>query len=131
MKRCTKCKIIKCDSQFNIDRTSKDGLRHSCIECYSKALDPNYDLMNMYGLTRRDYEVMCKTQENRCGICGKECKLYIDHNHITNVIRGLLCNNCNLGLGHFKDCLQTLKKATTYLEEAPTKPNWKRLLMKL
>lgn len=128
---CSKCQEEKDVSSFNVDRSGRDGLRASCITCVSKRLDPDYDLMNMYGLTRKSYEVMCKTQDQRCKICNVRVKLYIDHDHRTDVIRGLLCNNCNLGLGHFKEQLNILKKAMAYLEKAPKKPNWKRLLMKL
>ena len=42
---------------------------------------------------------------------------HIDHNHKTNKIRGILCGNCNMGLGHFKDNLDVLKNAIKYLED--------------
>ena len=38
-----------------------------------------------------------------CRICGEINKLHIDHDHITNKVRGILCSNCNGGLGFFKD----------------------------
>ena len=42
--------------------------------------------------------------------------MVIDHNHETNIVRGLLCHNCNVGLGHFKDSVGYLKEAINYLE---------------
>ena len=92
MKYCKGCQSLRDPTQFNIDRTSKDGLRSRCTDCVGKSLDPDYDLMNMYGLTRKDYEVMCQAQDNYCTICQQEKKLYVDHDHTTEVIRGLLCN---------------------------------------
>lgn len=43
--------------------------------------------------------------------------LSVDHNHKSNKIRGLLCLNCNAGLGNFRDNITLLKKAISYLEE--------------
>lgn len=60
-------------------------------------------------------------KNRRCKIC-KSIKhngrgWHIDHCHITKKFRGLLCNNCNLGLGQFKENINLLKQAITYLED--------------
>ena len=56
---------------------------------------------------------------NKCDICGSDItgkrKRHIDHCHETLKFRGLLCNNCNHGLGHFKDNPSILQRAITYL----------------
>lgn len=56
-------------------------------------------LSRFYGLTVDDYEAMLKFQNNACWLCGKPCstgrRLAIDHDHLTGLIRGLLCSNCN------------------------------------
>jgi len=54
-------------------------------------------------------------QGGLCAICGKSCKLNVDHCHETNKIRGLLCFNCNLLLGHAKDNISILSNAIEYL----------------
>jgi hypothetical protein len=50
-----------------------------------------------------------------CTICGNEEELVVDHSHSTNKIRGMLCNHCNRGLGHFKDNPDLLEYARIYL----------------
>jgi hypothetical protein len=66
------------------------------------------------------YEAMRREQNNRCAICrrppGKR-DLHVDHDHDTNVIRGLLCYYCNTGLGNFKDDIALLEKACDYLRK--------------
>lgn len=69
-----------------------------------------------YGMTVDEYRNKLIAQENRCFICGEESKLVVDHNHVTGIIRRLLCTNCNLGLGHFKDNPELLKNAANYCE---------------
>ena len=56
----------------------------------------------------------------RCDICGvpeTECTraLAVDHCHETGAFRGFLCNNCNAGLGRFRDDPSILQKAINYL----------------
>ena len=43
--------------------------------------------------------------------------LRVDHDHDTGVIRGLLCRNCNSGLGYFKDNKQIMENAVKYLDD--------------
>ena len=62
------------------------------------------------------------TDARSCTICGSEEKLVVDHDHKTNKIRGLLCNHCNRGLGHFKDDPDLLEYARIYLLAAENSP---------
>lgn len=58
----------------------------------------------------------------RCMICGfvpDKKRLCVDHDHDTDVIRGLLCNWCNRGLGWFTDNVVKLAAAVVYLERPP------------
>ena len=70
-----------------------------------------------YGITLETWNDMSKAQNHRCAICRKKTDLHTDHNHKTNKVRGLLCNNCNNGLGRFKDDPARLRAAAQYLEE--------------
>lgn len=81
----------------------------------------NLNLKYAYGITIDQYEQMFNVQEGKCKICNKhqnELKqpLSVDHNHTTNKIRGLLCQNCNTILGHAKDNIDILQKAINYLK---------------
>ena len=86
----------------------------------------NRDLIRLYGISYDEYCNLCFQQKNKCAICGKQItsKLnipkslvgYVDHNHQTNKIRGILCASCNLGLGAFRDNPKYLKLAIKYLK---------------
>ena len=59
-------------------------------------------------------------QDGRCAICERDvCEiprgLYIDHDHKTGKVRGLLCDRCNMSLGGFKDNVIILQNAINYL----------------
>ena len=70
-----------------------------------------------YGLTLDDFGRIAKEQGHRCAICREHVlKLVVDHEHATNVVRGLLCANCNLLLGHAKESLLVLEAAINYLK---------------
>lgn len=75
-------------------------------------------LKKKYNLTPEEYENKVKSQDNKCAICQKvpTKKLVVDHCHSTGEIRGLLCNKCNMGLGHFLDSSETLESALRYLQ---------------
>lgn len=80
-----------------------------------------------FGLEKEQFEEISKTQNNLCAICKNPEKimyritrkrtefLCVDHCHSTMKIRGLLCRSCNAGLGNFKDSLELLEAAITYL----------------
>lgn len=76
-------------------------------------------LRKKFGLSLEDYDAMMTKQDNRCAICGSYQtykKLAVDHDHKTGKVRGLLCNDCNIGIGYLKDNEQTLENAIEYLK---------------
>lgn len=77
-----------------------------------------YRIKNRYGMSIEDYYSLVTQQEGKCAICGKTAdpKLVVDHCHATNKVRGLLCDLCNRGIGHFSDSIELLKAAIQYLE---------------
>lgn len=78
----------------------------------------NYYLLYEYGITLETFNILFKKQNGVCAICKKEelgKSLAVDHSHNSGEIRGLLCQDCNRGLGMFKDNIELLKKAIDYL----------------
>jgi hypothetical protein len=74
------------------------------------------ELIKKYGLTLQDYDFLFKQQKGLCAICKRPSgALHIDHCHKNERVRGLLCNQCNLGLGSFKDSPEILTQAIIYL----------------
>ncbi len=70
-----------------------------------------------YGLTGEQYYAMAEAQNHVCKICKEpaETKLFVDHDHKTGKVRGLLCQFCNFGLGSFLDNPELLENAKQYL----------------
>lgn len=76
------------------------------------------NLKYRYGMTLVDYNEMLVSQDSRCKICDVESSgLVVDHCHNSGEIRGLLCPNCNKGLGLFKDSPERMERAAQYLIE--------------
>lgn len=79
-------------------------------------------LKRKYGLTLEQFDLLVQQYEGACGICrviltaSGPTKLCIDHNHITNGVRGLLCHRCNCALGQMLDSPTLLRRAASYLE---------------
>lgn len=57
-------------------------------------------LLSRYNLEARDLDAIVMRAEGRCEACGKtEERMHLDHNHATGLVRGILCNGCNLIAG--------------------------------
>jgi len=75
-----------------------------------------------FNLSETDLQQLMDQQVGLCDICGTSLvfpkstrRYHIDHDHSTGKVRGLLCNNCNTGLGQFKDNIDSLEAAINYL----------------
>jgi hypothetical protein len=77
-------------------------------------------LKQVYGISVEEYEALLARQNGVCAICKKKdrVRLCVDHCHDARTVRGLLCNKCNIGLGHFDDDIERLRAAIAYLERA-------------
>lgn len=115
-KICTKCKVDKPLSAeyFPLHNKVKSGFDSWCRSCRatyrSETRRGNYRNMISDEALKDIIETV-----KECVICGSEENLVVDHCHKTNVVRGMLCNHCNRGLGHFKDDPQLLEFARIYL----------------
>jgi hypothetical protein len=132
-KICPKCGQEKDAVFFHKSSVKKSGLSSWCIECksrtpYAKELRWKRDLKNKYNISPDEYYSLLEQQDGGCAICGKTPeelgrKLFVDHDHsccpgqITcgSCVRGLLCANCNNGLGLFLDNEIFLSKALEYV----------------
>lgn len=73
-----------------------------------------------YGIDADKYRQMLEDQGGNCAICQKpptKKLLHVDHDHETGAVRGLLCRDCNLAIGHFKDSEDSMQRAVQYLRE--------------
>jgi hypothetical protein len=72
-----------------------------------------------FGISADDFDAMLEAQGGCCAICGcrpeREASLHVDHDHATGQIRGIVCLNCNQGLGKFGDDPAVLERAAAYL----------------
>lgn len=135
-KICSKCSIDKSISEFNHRKGyAKYGVDGVCRECKNVKRRSTHDpikaseenLRYRFKLTVAQRTEMEVKQNNLCAVCnksetvldfqtGKVKRLSVDHNHTTGEIRGLLCSQCNLGLGHLDDSFDLLLKAAKYLQ---------------
>lgn len=130
MKTCSRCKIKKEFSAFYKNVGTTDGYNNYCKSCQRDYFVANRSRAQAstraanwkrYGinLTESRYAELLKAQQNRCAICleVKSYRLHVDHNHATGQIRGLLCRNCNRGLGYFLEDANIIREAINYLKE--------------
>jgi Recombination endonuclease VII len=133
-KQCAHCGKTKPVSEFNINRKHKDGLAAWCKPCNAKNLkrwaEENKEhkrrltfashLRKTYGIDIDEYERMLEAQGGVCAICKEPCarksRLSVDHCHTTGKNRGLLCDDCNNGLGRFRDRPDLCRAAADYAE---------------
>lgn len=114
---CTKCKEDKPETSeyFPLHNKKKNGFYSWCRSCRSAYRSEIRRGMYRHMICDSDLKGLIKS--NRiCVICGNDGpNLAVDHCHETNVVRGILCMNCNQGLGKFKDDPELLEFARIYL----------------
>ncbi len=130
---CYKCSQWKLLTDFEGGRrpNRRQGRMLYCKICRNKQRVANgakeksfnWHLGGKYGWTRALYETTrYELQNNKCKICERELsanrkKTAVDHCHRTGVVRGILCINCNQGLGNFADKTHVLRRAIEYVEK--------------
>ena len=123
------CKKCKNTSRKEQDRLHPERKKKWRKQSYQKNKDKAKEqyLVYHYGINLKEFEYLLQKQNNLCAICqksetvkhqsGTPKQLSVDHDHETGKIRGLLCYNCNRGIGHLQDNVEILKSAISYLEE--------------
>ena len=126
MKTCTKCDAEKPLEEFYKNANTKDALMHQCKACCkryrseNKEQERNRTLKAKYGIDLWEYNQMFEEQAGCCGICQQhqtrfKRALAVDHCHETGEVRGLLCRECNTGIGSLGDTLEGVLRAAAYL----------------
>lgn len=121
--RCKSCLQIKNKKFYS---KNKDVLkkRVSTWKKNNPEKNKNSKLKSKYGITLTDYNLMLSSQNGCCAICNtitpdtKSNKFfYVDHNHLTNKVRGLLCYHCNIAIGMLRDNINVALKLVEYLKK--------------
>lgn len=118
-KKCARCRVSKTADKVNFplhNRTS-DGFDSWCRECRKEYRNANSRGKFRHVISDEDL-IILKASSTACAICYAEEKLVVYHDHKTHQVRGMLCNHCNRGLGHFRDNPVTLRAAALYLENS-------------
>lgn len=137
MKTCTKCKLELAEERFGKNSKSKDGLNYMCKSCMNQASKDYHKnnpakgrhspqakenkkwatIKRKYGITKEQHAALFAKQGNVCAICGNvPRKICVDHDHITDQVRGLLCLDCNLAVGLMKDKPEWVQQMVHYLQ---------------
>jgi hypothetical protein len=126
VKWCPACEQEKPLADFGNNRASSDGRTAYCKPCHNAkgketytrlyGSTREYHLRRRYGIGVAQFEAMVEAQGGLCALCRNRKPEHVDHDHLTNKIRGVLCSCCNQGLGNFRDDVDALKAAIDYLE---------------
>jgi hypothetical protein len=133
---CPQCKQTKEIKDFGKDCTTARGISSWCKLCKkawrsahrkenpqtTKAKDFDSDLRRNYGISAKEYGALFDSQGGKCACCSQDHtlfkrRLHVDHDHSTGQVRGLLCTECNPGLGYFQDSVERLEMAIKYLSK--------------
>lgn len=125
MKRCPDCRQWKPNAEFPRNRRSRDGRHAYCKVCHNArgreskerlyGGSRHYHLKRRYGIGAAEVDALIVAQGGVCPICGRPDPEQVDHDHVTGLVRGVLCFNCNGGLGQFRDDPDALSNAVGYL----------------
>jgi recombination endonuclease VII len=147
MKWCPKCETTKPLEAFGSNKAMYDGKQNYCKPCavavvtasrtknptahrrsskaWREANPEHHKDINArwrYGVAHGTYARMFEEQGGKCAICettdtAPTGRFHIDHCHDTGKVRGLLCQKCNLGIGHLKHDPEIIRSAISYLAE--------------
>lgn len=122
---CTRCRIEKPATPefFPLHNKKRNGLDSWCRAC--RATYRSEICRGRFRGVLSDAALkQIKADVQECVICGDAGPLVVDHDHTTGRVRGMLCNHCNRGLGHFRDRPDLLEFARMYLLADKDDPEW-------
>lgn len=123
---CTKCKQYKLWIDFDIKPKVSNGYSATCTNCRRKK-DNDYNLLRNYGINKDQREALWLKQNGKCKICKRQLVktmlegsrkriACVDHNHVTDIVRGLLCDECNGAVGIIEKNRYRLQLLITYID---------------
>ncbi len=134
--QCKACRSNQCKTRYYADvNKAREYALVQRKKHYDKCIERDRKYKRELLINETRYELLHEKQNGLCAICNKPetrkshknrtksndeswstiKRLSIDHNHNTGQIRGLLCGSCNTALGGFKDSIELLNLAITYL----------------
>lgn len=123
--RCPDCRLDKPAEEFTRSRSRKSGFGSYCKECFNRRAKAskekrhgghvNYLLKHRYGIDAATLAWLSLQQDGRCAICRDDLAEHVDHDHGSDLVRGLLCFNCNRALGYAGDETDVLHALLRYL----------------
>lgn len=129
------CQTVKPLEQFARTKASTSGYHTYRRPCHNErgretkqrlyGGSRHYHLKRRYGIGVEEFGQLLASQGCVCAICGSPNPEHVDHDHVFKNVRGILCFNCNGGLGQFKDRPDLLHKAIGYLRGT----TWQRILV--
>jgi hypothetical protein len=135
-RKCNSCNEMLPVTEFYLKKDKNENhyrFNSPCKFCSNLNRNVNYQKAYhrkvKYGLSQEDYDKMLKDQNYCCDICKIHKDDYskdfaVDHCHDTGKVRGLLCTNCNLGIGNAKHSIKILKSCIKYLEKHNKLDKW-------
>ena len=125
---CKSCSSIK-SKKHQMSRNPNYKNHQSIVGLKAKDNYQKYrraiHLRRLYKITLEQYDAMFESRKGLCDIChqqethllhNKVISLAVDHNHTNGKIRGLLCHDCNIAIGYFKDDVERIRSAARFLE---------------
>lgn len=135
MKRAPACTEVKELDDFPRNRSALGGRGGYCKPCHNAkgkvtytrlyGSTRHYHLQRPYGISAAKVFELIAEQGGVCAICLTGKPEHVDHDHRTGEVRGILCFNCNGGLGQMRDRVDVLLAAVDYLGEKP----WRKALV--
>jgi Recombination endonuclease VII len=125
-KTCRKASALA----WNRKHVARANERRTAYEATDRAkrMRLNRVLVSSYDITVDEYEQLLRVQNEVCGICGEGepdgKRLSVDHCHVTNVVRGLLCFRCNTSLERLEVVKDWSEKAAKYMKQAEKRPKY-------
>ncbi|MDC6462634.1 endonuclease VII domain-containing protein [Planktomarina temperata] len=128
-RECNECREFKSAENFSISRDGRSfkgiAMNSKCKPCKEIQKSKAF-IRRRYGISYEEYVQIREDQDHKCAICRSSDHknkrtgqllqtFFIDHDHATGNVRGLLCSSCNHALGQFKDDRAVMLNAIAYL----------------